>query len=111
MEHPGTAYENDPALGTDPQPDHMKQIYTGPSDAGGVHINSGIPNRAFVIFAKSLGGRAWETAGKIWYETLLQLSRTSQFGDMAKLTAQIAGDQFDAATKKAVKAAWKKVGL
>jgi Zn-dependent metalloprotease len=111
MEHPGTAYENDPALGTDPQPDHMKQIYTGPSDAGGVHINSGIPNRAFVIFAKSLGGRAWETAGKIWYETLLQLSRTSQFGDMAKLTAQIAGDQFDATTKKAVKAAWKKVGL
>jgi hypothetical protein len=30
---------------------------------------------------------------------------------MARLTAQIAGDRFDAATKKAVKAAWKKVGL
>lgn len=111
MEHPGTAYENDPALGTDPQPDHMKHIYTGPSDAGGVHINSGIPNRAFALAAKALGGHAWETAGKIWYDAMLQLSRTSQFADMAKVTAQIAGDQFDAATKKAVKAAWKKVGL
>jgi hypothetical protein len=30
---------------------------------------------------------------------------------MAQLTAQIAGDRFDAATKKAVKAAWRKVGL
>ena len=30
---------------------------------------------------------------------------------MAKLTAQIAGDRCGAATKKAVRAAWKKVGL
>jgi len=111
MEHPGTAYENDPALGSDPQPDHMKRIYTGPSDSGGVHINSGIPNRAFVLAAQAIGGPAWETAGRIWYDALLQLSRTSQFADMAKLTVQIAGDAFDAATKKAVKAAWKKVGL
>jgi hypothetical protein len=28
-----------------------------------------------------------------------------------KITAQIAGDRFDAATKKAVRAGWKKVGL
>jgi Zn-dependent metalloprotease len=40
-----------------------------------------------------------------------QPSRTSQFADLAKITGQIAGDRFDAATKKAVKAAWKKVGL
>ena len=111
MEHPGTAYENDPALGSDPQPDHMKRIYTGPSDSGGVHINSGIPNRAFVLAAQAIGGPAWETAGRIWYDALLQLSRTSQFADMAKLTVQIAGDLIDAAAKKAVKAAWKKVGL
>jgi Zn-dependent metalloprotease len=42
---------------------------------------------------------------------MLQLSQRSRFADMARLTAQIAGDRFDAATKKAVKAAWKKVGL
>lgn len=111
MEHPGTAYADDPALGSDPQPDHMERIYTGPADSGGVHINSGIPNRAFVLFAQAVGGNAWETPGTIWYEALLQLSRTSQFADMAKLTAQIAGDRFDASTKKAVRAAWKKVGL
>ena len=52
-----------------------------------------------------------QTAGTIWYESMLQLSRTSQFADLAKITAQIAGDRFDVATKKAVKAAWKKVGL
>jgi Zn-dependent metalloprotease len=111
MEHPGTAYADDPALGSDPQPDHMDRIYTGPADSGGVHLNSGIPNRAFVLCAQSLGGPAWETPGAIWYEALLQLSRTSQLSDMAKLTAQIAGDRFGAATKKAVRAAWKKVGL
>jgi Zn-dependent metalloprotease len=111
MEHPGTAYADDPALGSDPQPDHMDRIYTGPADSGGVHLNSGIPNRAFVLVARALGGPAWETPGAIWYEALLQLSRSSQFSDMAKLTAQIAGDRCGAATKKAVRAAWKKVGL
>ncbi len=111
MEHPGTAYRDDPALGTDPQPAHMKDLYIGPADAGGVHINSGIPNRAFVLVAQTLGGPAWGTAGTIWYEAMLQLSRTSQFADLAKITAQIAGDRFDASTKKCVKAAWKKVGL
>ena len=111
MGHPGTAYVDDPYLGTDPQPAHMDDIYTGPADSGGVHINSGIPNRAFAALAKALGGHAWGTAGTIWYEAMLQLSRTSQFKDLAAITAQIAGDRFDAATRKAVKAAWKKVGL
>jgi Zn-dependent metalloprotease len=111
MEHPGTAYADDPALGSDPQPDHMKKLYTGPSDSGGVHINSGIPNRAFVLAAQALGGPAWEQAGRVWYEAMLQISRTSQFADLARITAQIAGDSLGAAAKKAVKAAWKKVGL
>jgi Zn-dependent metalloprotease len=111
MEHPGTAYRDDPALGTDPQPAHMNDLYLGPADSGGVHINSGIPNRAFVLVAQALGEPAWETAGTIWYEAMMQLSRTSQFADLATITAQIAGDRFNATTKKAVKAAWKKVGL
>lgn len=111
MEHPGTAFTDDPALGTDPQPDHMKRLYAGAADSGGVHINSGIPNRAFVLVAQSLGGPAWETAGQIWYAAMLQLSRTSSFADMAKVTAQIAGDRFGAAPRKAVKAAWRAVGL
>ena len=111
MEHPGTAYRDDPILGSDPQPDHMKRLYTGPADSGGVHINSGIPNRAFVLAARSLGGHAWEVPGAIWYEAMLQLSRTSLFEDLARITVQIAGDRFGAAARKAVKAAWKQVGL
>jgi Zn-dependent metalloprotease len=61
--------------------------------------------------AKSLGGPAWITAGTIWYESMLQLSRTSRFADLAKLSAQIAGDRFGSVVRKAVRAAWRKVGL
>ena len=111
LEHPGTAYRDDPFLGSDPQPGHMKRIYTGPADSGGVHINSGIPNRAFVLAARALGGNAWERAGVIWYDALLQLSRTSQFADLARITTRIAGDRFGAAARKAVRGAWKKVGV
>jgi Zn-dependent metalloprotease len=111
MEHPGTAYRDDPVLGSDPQPDHMNRLYEGAADSGGVHINSGIPNRAFVLLAQSLGGPAWETPGEIWYDAMLQLSRTSRFADLARITAQVAGDRFGAAARKAVRAAWKKVGL
>ncbi len=111
MEHPGTAFTDDPALGTDPQPAHLRDVYQGPADSGGVHLNSGIPNRAFVLVAQALGGPAWELPGRIWYDAMLQLSRTSTFADMAALTAQIAGDRHGAAVRKAVRAAWKKVGL
>ena len=111
MEHPGTAFTDDPVLGSDPQPDHMKKLYTGPADSGGVHLNSGIPNRAFVLVAQAFGGPAWEEAGRVWYDALLQLSRTSRFADLARITAQIAGDTLGAAARKTVRAAWKKVGL
>jgi Zn-dependent metalloprotease len=113
MENPGTAFVNDPDLGTDPQPNHMSKLFTGPRDRGGVHINSGIPNRAFVLTAKALGGKAWEVAGRIWYDTLRQLPSNNpsvQFIDCAKLTVQIATTH-GAAAKKAVNAAWKKVGI
>jgi len=111
MEHPGTAFVADPLLGTDPQPAHMDSIYTGVADRGGVHINSGIPNRAFVLAAQALGGKAWEKAGRIWYDAMLQLSRTSDFKDCSRITAQIAADRFGAAEKKAVATAWKQVGI
>jgi len=111
MEHPGTAFTDDPFLGTDPQPAHMKDLYTGSADRGGVHINSGIPNRAFVLAAQALGGKAWEKAGAIWYEAMLQLSPTSAFADCARITAQIAADRFGAAEKRAITTAWKSVGV
>lgn len=57
-------------------------------DNGGVHINSGILNHAFVVLAKALGGKAWEKAGLIWYETATdaRLSRSSTVRQFATLT-------------------------
>lgn len=109
----GKAYENDPLLGTDPQPKHMKNKYKGTSDNGGVHINSGIPNHAFYRFARALGGHAWDTPGRIWYEAMRQLSNDSRFVDMVRVTSMIAVDRHGAnsSVHKALTHAWKEVGL
>ena len=65
MKAPGTAYD-DPVLGKDPQPGHMNDFVRTNQDNGGVHINSGIPNRAFYLAATAIGGKAWDQAGQIW---------------------------------------------
>ena len=107
------AYTDDPYLGTDPQPKHLKDKYTGTSDSGGVHINSGIPNHAFFLVATALGGRAWEKAGPIWYRTLLALNHTSDFAQMVTMTMQNAATLFGHGSKeeKAVVKAWQDVGF
>jgi len=109
----GRAYENDPNLGTDPQPKHLKDKYMGSADSGGVHINSGIPNHAFYLVATALGGSAWVKAGDIWYRTLLALNRTSDFAQMVNMTTQSAGSIFGAGSteEKAVIKAWQAVGF
>jgi Zn-dependent metalloprotease len=109
----GKAYENDPLLGTDPQPKNLKDKYTGTSDSGGVHINSGIPNHAFFLIATTLGGSAWEKPGQIWYKTLLALNQTSDFNEMVQMSTQSAGALFGAgsAEEKAVTKAWQTVGF
>ena len=52
---PGTAYD-DPRLGRDPQVGSMDAYVDTAEDSGGVHINSGIPNRAFALAAQAVGG-------------------------------------------------------
>lgn len=113
MKAPGTAYD-DPVIGKDPQPAHMKDYVTTISDNGGVHINSGIPNRAFYITAMEIGGTAWGKAGQIWYVTLRdRLTANSKFQDCANLTFQVAGELFGAGSveQQAVKKGWAEVGL
>ena len=112
MKAPGTAY-NDKVLGKDPQPDHMSNYVNTTSDNGGVHINSGIPNRAFYLAAVALGGNAWEKAGLIWYTTLCdaRLSANAQFQDFANLTADNAGRLFGDVEQQAVINAWQQVGI
>jgi len=113
MKAPGTAYD-DPVLGKDPQPAHMKDLYTGTQDNGGVHINSGIPNRAFYLAATAIGGYAWEKAGKIWYITLRDRLRSgSDFARAAYHTITVAGELYgsNSTEQNAVKDAWKQVGV
>ena len=69
MAHPGTAYD-DPTLGKDPQVGDMADYVETTDDNGGVHTNSGIPNRAFYLAATAIGGDTWQGAGQIWYAAL-----------------------------------------
>jgi Zn-dependent metalloprotease len=113
MKEPGTAYD-DAVLGKDPQPGHMRDYVRTDDDNGGVHINSGIPNRAFYETAMRIGGNAWKKAGRIWYVTLRDRLRSrSTFVDAAALTQAVARDLFGAgsAEEKAVKAGWAEVGV
>jgi len=113
MKAPGTAYD-DPRLGKDPQPAHMKNYFKGSADNGGVHINSGIPNHAFYLVATALGGNAWDRAGKIWYDTLTNMiGPNTTFKQAANATVRSAGNRFGSGSKeqKAVTSAWKQVGV
>lgn len=109
---PGTAFRGDD------QPADMDGYRDLPADDdpkndnGGVHVNSGIPNRAFAETARALGGNAWEAAGRIWYAALTgKLRPTSQFADAAAATIAAAGEQFGegSAQQQAVRGGWEAV--
>jgi Zn-dependent metalloprotease len=113
MAAPGTAYD-DPNIGKDPQPAQMADYLDTDQDNGGVHINSGICNRAFYLAAKAIGGYAWQKAGLIWYRTLNgSLSPSSDFQAMANATVTVAGSLFGqgSAEQKAVSNGWSTVGV
>ncbi|CAM3512162.1 Extracellular metalloprotease [Bordetella sputigena] len=109
MSAPGTAYD-DPLLGRDPQPAHMRDFIRTEDDNGGVHLNSGIPNRAFYLAASELGGPAWDKAGRVWYDTLCdrKLARDADFAAFAALTLEHAGVL---GARDAVRRAWRDVGV
>jgi Zn-dependent metalloprotease len=113
MAAPGTAYD-DPRLGRDPQPAHMRRYVETSDDNGGVHINSGIPNHAFYLAAKTLGGETWPVLGSVWYATLTtRLSSNATFRDFAKATVAMAGELYGrgSTVQGTVAAAWGMVGL
>ena len=116
MKAPGTAYD-DPVLGKDPPPVDMDGYVKLPADAqhdnGGVHTNSGIPNRAFYLAAANIGGRSWDGAGLVWYDVLTDSSITKDidFAGFARLTVDAAEARFGAGSSqaRAVKDAWQTV--
>ena len=113
MENPGTAYEDFALGGKDPQRAHMRDFYIelDSEKHRDIHYNSGIPNRAFVLIAKTLGGYAWKVAGQIWYKTMLRLSSDSRFGDCAKETVRVAETDHGAEIADIVRTGWKNVGI
>ena len=114
MKAPGTAY-NDDVLGKDPQPGSMSGYVDTDDDNGGVHLNSGIPNRAFYLVADELGGNSWEVPGQIWYDTLTEakLSSNVDFAGFASATATAAEKRYGdgSAERDAVAQAWAAVGV
>jgi Zn-dependent metalloprotease len=110
----GTAYD-DPVLGKDPQPGHIRAYVRTYEDNGGVHINSGIPNRAFYLVATHLGGYPWEKAERIWYETLRdpRLRPVTGLRRFAWLTVLVAGRFYSEGSleQRAVSEACAEVGV
>lgn len=107
MAAPGTAYD-DPVLGRDPQAADMSGYVVTTDDNGGVHLNSGIPNRAFQLAATGIGGHTWDGAGKIWYAALVggQVGARTDFAGFAAATVAAAGEHADV-----VRRAWEQVGV
>jgi Zn-dependent metalloprotease len=113
LKAPGTAYD-DPIIGRDPQPGHMKDYVNTIEDSGGVHINSGIPNHAFYLTSMELGGFAWEKAGRIWYVTLCEkIGGEADFQGFANQSYVAAGELFGVGSleQQAVKNGWNGVGI
>jgi Zn-dependent metalloprotease len=104
MKAPGKANPNDD------QPATMDHFVHTAEDNGGVHTNSGIPNHAFYVVATTLGGKAWEGAGRIWYDTMLdhKVKANASFHTFADATLRAAQTRFGAqsAQANAVRAGW-----
>lgn len=95
------------------QPAHMNQYQNLPNtedgDWGGVHTNSGIPNKAAYNTIQAIGKAKAE---KIYYRALTQyLTVNAQFVDAKKALVQSATDLYDATTAQAVTNAWNAVGV
>lgn len=95
------------------QPEKYSERYTGTQDNGGVHINSGIPNHAFYLFATANGvGKA--KAELIFYEALSRyLTRSSRFVDLRLAVVKAAENRHGANSTEvnAAKAAFDQVEI
>jgi Zn-dependent metalloprotease len=108
-----------PAMGLGPQPAKMSEYQNLPNteqgDWGGVHINSGIPNRAAYLIAEGLTTESLGTSigrsktESIYYRALTTyLQASSQFIDARRALIQSAEDLYGAGSPEvsAVTASW-----
>ena len=95
------------------QPKTMAQYENTTEDNGGVHINSGIPNYAFYLFASN-GSVGKDKAEQVYYRALsTYLTRSSKFLDLRLAIIRATGDLYGAtgAEASAAKAAFDAVGI
>ena len=99
------------------QPDNVSDQFFGSDDNGGVHINSGIPNKAFFNFItdESFGADNGERAAiaeQIWYRALTSFLRSgSNFSDMRLAIVQVAQQDFGGTVAAAAENAFDAVGI
>ncbi|ASS73777.1 hypothetical protein CIG75_01505 [Tumebacillus algifaecis] len=105
---------SDPAAYGDPA--HMNQYKNLPNtqagDWGGVHTNSGIPNKAFYNAATSIGSRT--IAAKIWYQASRDyMTANTNFSGARAATLQAAAALYGSSSSyySAVANAWTAVGV
>ena len=96
---------NDPGW----QPASYSARYTGTADNGGVHINSGITNRAFFLFATQVGK---DMAEQVYYLALSNyLTRSSRFVDARLAVVRAAREKGGESVAKAAETAFETVGI
>ncbi|ODA82276.1 hypothetical protein RJ55_00783 [Drechmeria coniospora] len=112
MKNPGKAYD-DARFGKDPQVDNMRHYERKFDDNGGVHIYSGIPNKAFYLAAVAFGGYSWERAGQIWWKAMTggRVPPRCTFKQFADVTVACAKDKFGEDAARTVRKAWTDVGV
>lgn len=82
-------------------------------DNGGVHLYSGIPNKAFYLASVAFGGYSWEKAGQIWWKTMSggKVPASCTFVQFADATVDTAEELFGDDAAKTVRDAWNQVGV
>ncbi|HEX2834399.1 MAG TPA: M4 family metallopeptidase [Thermoanaerobaculia bacterium] len=130
---PGTAgdalrYMNDPVADGSSY-DYYPTRYTGSSDNGGVHLNSGIANLAFKLMVtggthprgktsvnvtplSTTATTSINMGAKIWYRALtVYMTSGTNFAGARTATANAATDLYGAAAAASVNLAWDAVGV
>jgi len=118
---PGDAlrYLNDPPRGN--QPDHMDDFLVTTSDNGGVHTNSGIPNKAAYLMSEggthhgiTVAGMGRVNMGRVFYAAnLYYLQSYDEFAEARQATIDAVRSEFpgDTGKENTVTAAWDAVGV
>lgn len=111
--YPENDYNPSNPLGSWGQPEHTSEQYHAAcfpwTDNGGVHVNSGIPNKAAYLITINIGAAK---AKQIYYHAMFYLSSNSLFVDARDAVEQATIDLYGSGSElSAVRAAFDTVGI